>query len=117
MTKYVKIISVLIILIMTIMISCVTTNAFNIEDMDGESSSISVGNVKKVGNNIVEIIGTAGSIISVIVLVSLGIKYMMGSVEEKAEYKKTLMPYFIGAGLLFAASSVAGMIYNLANNL
>ncbi len=42
---------------------------------------------------------------------------MMGSVSEKAEYKKTLMPYVIGASLVFAASSIAQLIYSLAIKL
>ena len=58
-----------------------------------------------------------GSIVSVLVLVILGIKYMMGSAEEKAEYKKTLVPYIIGAGLVFAASTIAGAIYGFMNSV
>ena len=42
---------------------------------------------------------------------------MMGSVEEKAEYKKTLLPYVIGASMVFAASSLVSIIYNIAINL
>ena len=38
---------------------------------------------------------------------------MMGSAEEKAEYKKTMVPYLIGAIVLFAASALAGGIYNM----
>ena len=44
---------------------------------------------------ILGVVQTVGSLIAIISLIVLGIKYMMGSVEEKAEYKKTLMPYFI----------------------
>ena len=47
----------------------------------------------------------------------LGIKYMMGSAEERAEYKKTLLPYFIGAMLIFASTNLAQMIYNLASKI
>ena len=54
---------------------------------------------------------------SVIVLIILGLKYMMGSVEEKAAYKKTLLPYVIGAALVFAASAIAGIIYSFSINL
>lgn len=68
------------------------------------------------GNNIISIITTIGSIASVIVLVVLGIKYMMGSAEEKAEYKKTLLPYVIGAVLVFAASTIASVVYNMSTN-
>ena len=47
----------------------------------------------------------------------LGIKYMMGSAEEKAEYKKTFIPYIIGAVLLFAASAFASQLYSWANSI
>ena len=42
---------------------------------------------------------------------------MMGSAEEKAEYKKTLLPYVIGAVLIFAASTIAGVVFNFASSL
>ena len=70
-----------------------------------------------VGGNIAGIIQTVGTIASVIILIVLGIKYMMGSAEEKAEYKKTMMPYVIGAILIFAASTVANMVYTFASQL
>lgn len=59
--------------------------------------------------NVISIIGSAAAIITLIVL---GIKYMMGSAEEKAEYKKTLLPYIIGAAMVFGASVLTGVIYN-----
>ncbi len=68
------------------------------------------------GSKIVGIIRAAGIIISVVMLMVLGIKYMMGSAEEKAEYKKSMMPYLVGAVLLFAASTIAGFIFDLITN-
>ena len=65
-------------------------------------------------NMILGYIQSIGSIISVIVLTIIGIKYMIGSVEEKAEYKKTLIPYFIGAVLLFAGANIVQIIYDWA---
>ena len=64
--------------------------------------------------NVISIVGSAAAIITLIVL---GIKYMMGSAEEKAEYKKTMIPYLIGAILIFAASNIASMIYSFANSI
>ena len=81
------------------------------------SSDTDTTGIQNIGNQIVTIISTIGSIVSVIVLVILGIKYMMGSAEEKAEYKKTLMPYIIGAGLVFAASAIAGIIFGFTQGL
>ena len=73
-----------------------------------------ISNVKTVGGEIVGLIRVIGTIVSVGMLIVLGIKYMMGSAEEKAEYKKTLFPYFVGAVLIFAATSLAQIIYNWA---
>ncbi len=70
-----------------------------------------------IGKRIIGMVQAIGSIASVLVLVILGIKYMMGSAEEKAEYKKTFIPYLVGAILVFAAANVASMIYNFANTI
>ncbi len=70
-----------------------------------------------IGKQIIGMVQAIGSIVSVLVLVILGIKYMMGSAEEKAEYKKTFIPYLIGAILIFAASNLASMIYGFATTI
>lgn len=58
-----------------------------------------------------------GTILSVIILMIIGFKYMLGSMEEKAEYKKTLIPYIIGAFMLFSGSFVPQIIYQIAQNI
>ena len=63
---------------------------------------------------ILGVINAVGTILSVVILMIIGIKYMLGSIEEKAEYKKTMMSYVIGAILLFAVPTVASVIYNIA---
>ena len=61
---------------------------------------------------IVGVIRSAGYAVSVGALVVLGIKYMMGSAEEKSEYKKSMVPYVVGAVLVFATSTVIGLVQN-----
>ncbi|MNT27884.1 TrbC/VIRB2 family protein [compost metagenome] len=73
--------------------------------------------IQTVGEKVMGIIQTVGVVTAVIILMVLGIKYMMGSAEEKAEYKKTMMPYVIGAILIFGATAIANMVYNFANGL
>ena len=70
-----------------------------------------------IGNTIVGILQIAGSIISVIVLAVIGIKYMMGSVEEKAEYKKTMLPYVIGAVMVFGISNLLKILIGIISDL
>lgn len=75
------------------------------------------GDIADIGNTIMGLIQVAGIVIAVIILMVLGIKYMMGSAEEKAEYKKTMIPYIVGAILIFAASTIANAVYKFANGL
>lgn len=74
------------------------------------------GGISTIGGQIIGIITTVGVVVSVVVLVVLGIKYMIGSAEEKAEYKKTMIPYIIGAILVFAASTIASIVMSVADN-
>ena len=83
-------------------------------DIDAKTGTNATNAVSAVGANILGMVSTAASVLSVIVLIILGIKYMMGSTEEKAEYKKTLLPYFIGAFFVFGAGLIASVIFNMA---
>lgn len=120
MKKMSKVLSIMLMVMMLVMI---TTNVFAAEatvitpkTVNG-TSDVNVEGITTLGNSVVKIITTAGIVVSVIILVVLGIKYMMGSAEEKAEYKKTLMPYVIGAALVFAASSIATVVFNFATSI
>lgn len=70
--------------------------------------------ITTLGQQIIGIITTIGIVVSVVVLIILGIKYMIGSAEEKAEYKKTMIPYLVGAVLVFGASAIAQVVYSIA---
>ena len=58
-----------------------------------------------------------GVFLSVGILMVIGIKYITGSIEEKAQYKETMVPYFIGAILLFGGINILKIIYNLVTKV
>lgn len=109
-----KIIILLIIIILGISFQ-ETVMAFSLGDITG--NTLGTLQVKTTANKVVEIVSTIGSILSVIVIIVLGIKYMVGSVEERADYKKTMLPFLIGAIFIFAASSIASIVYHIAINI
>ena len=84
-------------------------NLFN-EDRSGVDDKNQIGNL---GQNIVTIIRNVGYAIAGVIILVLGIKYLMGSVEQKAEYKKTMVPYLVGAGLLFGVSTVITVVMGI----
>ena len=51
--------------------------------------------------------------VAIIVAMVLGIQFMAASADEKAEYKERMLPYFIGAVLLFGASNIVKLAYNM----
>ncbi len=70
----------------------------------------------KVGKvlGVIQIIGTT---VAVLVLMIIGIRAMTGSVEEKAEYKKSLPGYVIGAILVAAIGWLPTLIYNMVKGI
>ncbi len=73
-----------------------------------------VEKVEDAGNIILGIIQVIGSFVAVGIIMVLGIKYMMGSIEERASYKKSMLPYLIGAVLLFSAVNITATIVDMA---
>lgn len=115
--KMLKIVNIC--LIAMVIISTASTAVFAIEpgNIKAKDNVPGGSQIENVGSSVVGILQTVGIVLSVVILIVLGIKYMMGSAEEKAEYKKTMIPYIIGAVLIFAASNVAGMIYDWASTI
>jgi len=106
-----KIVSIVVVMIMSLIILNNFTFAYDPGNIEPDHSNTEM--VVNVGNDIAGIIQVVGVISSVIVIAILGIQYMLGSLEEKAKYKETLMPYFIGAVLVFAASSISQLVFDM----
>ena len=114
MNKVMKIVSALMVVMMLIstvsMVFAATTKYDPSKWDNQQGGKVDDTGVKQWIASIMNIVAIVGSGIAVIALIILGIKYMMGSVEEKAEYKKTLMPYLIGALMVFGASVIVGAL-------
>ncbi len=110
MKKKKLIIFMLVLIIMMLGIS----NVYAIDPDTYKPNEISNGGkLATMGNKIIGGIQYMGSITSVAVLVVIGIKYIIGSTEERAEYKETMFPYVIGALMVFAITRVLSIIENI----
>lgn len=67
--------------------------------------------VQNIAGKIFGFVQVVGVAVSVVVLVVIGVKYLVGSAEEKAEYKKTMLPYVVGAALIGLAPTIANAVY------
>lgn len=87
-----------------------------LESLNGQSD-VDTGNITNLGNSIIAVVRIVGVVVAVVILLILGIKYMMGSAEEKADYKKSMIPYIVGAVLIFASTAIVGVVYDMASSL
>ena len=116
--SFVKILLILILVIIVFGI-CNCCHADSIDNIykfnSNEDSIVNAGMI------IVKYIIYAGVIVSVIVLMIKGIKYIIAAPEGKAEIKKEIVPWFIGVVLLFSIQVILQAIINFSieniNNL
>lgn len=73
--------------------------------------------VKEEFNKIYNILFAIGVALSVIVGAILGIKFMVGSVEEQAKIKETLIPYVIGCVIIFGAFGIWKLLVTLLSSI
>lgn len=57
-----------------------------------------------------------GIIVAVIVAAILGIKFMLGTVDEKANIKESIIPYVCGCIVIFGALGIWKLIIGVLNN-
>lgn len=83
---------------------------------DGNNQTF-IKNLKENSNFIYKILMVLGISVAVIISVILGIKFMIGSVEEKAQIKDQLVPFTIGCVAIFGAFSFWSIMVNVGNKL
>ena len=96
------------------------TDALTDTDYYSKTGDISSSDAKKITNKlstILSVITTIGIVSSVIILAAIGIKYILGSLEERAEYKKDMIPYVVGLTLLLSVTTVVKIIISLGNSI
>jgi len=118
MKRSVKIISIMLMALMIVFTTSTVCFAEQVNvggvmiNKDGEA-----GDTNELANkaaNIVATIRNVAAIAAVVIIAILGVKYMLGSVEEKAEYKKSFMPLIVGVVVVTLALQIAAMIFSVA---
>ena len=113
MKKTKKIILILIIIFLLVSIFnevfAINTNAYKPTNVTTDDA---VEVVEKVGI-ILAAVRNISVVVSVIVLMIIGFKYIIGSVEEKANYKATMKPYIIGCILASSGATIVSYIYSV----
>lgn len=115
MNKISKIVIVLLIAIMLVM--AVQSNVFAADYLSGISATDETANMadlKGMANKVLGLIQAATAILAVILIAVFGFKFVLGSAQEKADYQKSFIPLIVGVVVVFAAVSIAKLIFSVA---
>lgn len=83
----------------------------------GEDTTIDETKLQDVSTMIYNILLTLGIAIAVVIASILGIKFMIGSVEEKAQIKDSLVPFVIGCVVVFGAFGFWKIFVTIGNDV
>jgi len=101
------------------------SSAGSLDDMIGDADkfldsstdpAIKSSSLQDFSNKFYNILLTVGIIIAVIVGMVLGIKFMAGSVEEKANIKEILVPYIVGCVVIFGAFAIWKLVVTILSS-
>ena len=93
------------------------------QDQETEGSQATGAKVTEITNklqpfsiSLSNIFITIGTILAVIYASVLGIKFMMGAAEEKAEVKESLVPFVIGCVVIYGAFFIWKIMVNIGKS-
>lgn len=113
----VKIIFIALTLILAFSIN-VKADTFNPESYNpGTVKKRDAATLFSMGEKAMGTIRNIAVVVAVVTVAFIGLRYMLGSVDQKAEYKSTMLPWLIGAMLVLGITGIVDTIQRLASSL
>ena len=119
--KLISMVVVIMIMIFTLLSVVYEVKAdFNPADIinnvgrEANTANVETASLNSKAGKILAYIRNIAVIAGVIIITILGVKYMTGSLEEKAEYKKSFIPLIVGIIVIMAATAIATTIFSIA---
>lgn len=117
--KKITIVLVLIIALICLFTKVVKASDEDIINTDNYSTSITYEEGEYFFNKaarVLTVLRAISVIVAVLCISILGVKYMVGSLDEKAQYKEKMLPIVIGAILIGSISTILITISNIMNS-
>ena len=115
-------IRILVLFILSMMLVMQTTYAVDdiieaggsfIKKGEQQQQAIQDSQIKTVSDQIYNILLAIGTVIAVIIGAILGIQFMVGSMDEKAKVKESLIPFVIGCVIIFGAFGIWKLVITI----
>ena len=81
------------------------------------TSPINEVSLKETSDYVYNILFTIAVVLAIAIGMIIGIQFVMGSVEEQAKVKETLVPYVIGVFVVFASFTIWKIVINVGDSV
>ena len=83
---------------------------------DTTIKTLDLGGLIRTSNYLYNVLVTIGIVISFAIGLIIGIQFILGSAEDQAKVKETLVPYVVGVFVIFAAFTIWRIVIELGND-
>ena len=100
-----------------VLVVCFSVSVLAVPPGQFTSTSVSISALNTLGSTIIGVLQVVATIVAIAVLLFIGIKYLLAAPGEKANIKTVLVPYLIGAILIFATVPILEIFQSFAQQL
>lgn len=115
-----NIVKIMILFFLIISFFCTFSLAGNF-DLNIQPNDSDLGSAKTLlesgAGTVITIIRVIGAGVALIVILVLAMKYMMAAPSDRADVKKSAIPYLIGAFIFFGASQILTVLMNVSKEV
>ena len=94
-------------------ISMATTGLIQVNTIQANGNSAAADDMVVVVGRILGLVRNIAVVLAVVIIAYLGIKFIMGSPEEKSEYQKSFIPLVVGIVVVVGAVQIATMLFGV----
>lgn len=113
LTKILTVVLLVAIIVMSVSNVFAAGSIINEIETSASNANVNTSSISQMVGKIIAYLRNAAVIIGVVIIIILGIKYMTGSLEQKAEYQKSFVPLIVGIVIVMAATSIASFLFGL----
>ena len=84
-----------------------------IKDGESQESPITTDKTQELTNDLYNILLFASMVIAIIIGLILGMQFITGSVEQKANVKDAIVPYIVGCVIIFGAFGIWKLVVTI----
>ena len=82
------------------------------QGIKANTSTVNATELQGMAGKILGLIQVASAVAAVVLVAVFGFKFILGSASEKADYQKSFIPLIVGVVVVFAATSIAQIIFS-----